>query len=121
MTTCDSNSCAYGCDDEQPGSSMNIAVWPGSIQFLKRMMCSLFVLLSASPFASEPPLIVCEISPLNGAKSPVTYPPLPTAGRPHEYVTKPEQSERYAFHAELLSRSQRWLGPSHPQHAVSPS
>src|SRR5580700_3622819 len=119
MDTSDVNSCAYGSGAEQPGSSMKIAVRPAVTHCLKRMMCSSGVLLRASPGRSWLPSIVCENEVSYGAKSDVTYPPSPTGGRPHAHVTKPEQSDRYAFHAALLSRSQRWLEPSQAQHDES--
>src|SRR5450755_4670282 len=119
MDTFEVNSCAYGIEDEHPGSSMKMAERPTLTHCLNRMMWSLGVLFRASPGSSWLPLIVCENALSYGAKSEVTYPPSPTAGRPHAQVTKPEQSDRYAFHAELLSRSQRWLDPSHAQHDES--
>ena len=101
MLTFDVLSCAYGIDELQPGSSMNTAVTPGVIQFLKSITCS--SLFTASPGARSCASIAWVMSFSNGANSPVTR---PGAGRPHAHETRPEQSDRYGSQAGFEVRLQ---------------
>src|ERR1044071_664056 len=90
---------AYGCDELQPGSSMNRALVGLSIHVSNSMMCVL--LLIASPGRRSVAMIAYVRSVLNGANWLVTR---PGAGSFHAHDTRPEQSERYGSQSMLSSR-----------------
>lgn len=107
------NSCAYGVEELQPGSSMKTAFVPGVTHFSKSTMCPEFgSRLAASPGFMSAHWMTVDALVSYGANVPVTR---PGAGSSHAHEMKPEQSERYGSHCAFDWRMHT------DEHAVSPS